>query len=380
MANLSDYLAWRGDLPFAADGFNEVDNVVLSELAYADWTGPLPDGGVALAMAARRYLRRTSRQERAAKAPIERQGGALLQQAARTRRFASVRVTGFVNRVDAAAQTQMAALTFVLPDGSAYVAYRGTDNTLVGWQEDFNLSYLPETGGQRLALAYLAEAARGHPGALRVGGHSKGGNFAVYAAAFARPSVQARILAVYANDGPGFRREITRQPGYRRLLPRVRSLVPAGTIIGGLLVSGWDHRVVASDSRGIWQHDAMTWQVRGRHFVPAARTGASLFFETTLSRWIAHQDDESRRRFTEALFAVLGSGGDTVEALGANKFAAMRAMAGALREMPRGEQEQFFAVLADLVKTGGAKVGADAQEAAAAGARRVRKLRSGKES
>lgn len=379
MANLSDYLAWRGDLPFAADGFNEVDNAVLSELTYADWTGLVPEGGAALATAARRYLRRHSRRERAEKTLIERQGGALFLQAARTRRFAPVRVTGFVNRVDAAAQTQMAALTFVLPDGSAYVAYRGTDNTLVGWQEDFNLSYLPETGGQRLALAYLAEAAGRHPGALRVGGHSKGGNFAVYAAAFVRPAVQARILAVYANDGPGFRREITRQPGYRRLLPRVKSLVPAGTIIGGLLESGWEHRVVASDGRGIWQHDAMSWQVRGRQFVPAERTGASLFFETTLSRWIAHQDDESRRRFTEALFAVLGSGGDTVEALEANKFAAMRAMAGALREMPKAEQEAFFAVLADLVKTGGAKVGADAREAAAAGARRVRQWRDNKE-
>jgi hypothetical protein len=138
----------------------------------------------------------------------------LLAAAAETDRFASVRVGAFVNNIDTEKQIQFSAVCFDLGDGSSYVAFRGTDNTIVGWKEDFNLTFMNETAGQRRAVEYVNYYFADTDERLILGGHSKGGNFAVYAGAFCDEYVQERIDAVYSNDGPGFRDEILEKNGW----------------------------------------------------------------------------------------------------------------------------------------------------------------------
>ena len=185
MANVFEYLHWRGDLPFSAAPFNAADSLILCRLAYLPFDGLVPDAfgpGEALAAVAERM----PGGEEAYRLPDDLR---LLRALAGTRRFGGARLSGFVNRFDPAGEKQFAALTIQLEDEPPYIAFRGTDGTLVGWKEDFNMAASTSVPSQREAAAYLNAAADALAGSLRAGGHSKGGNLAVYAAAFCHAPV-----------------------------------------------------------------------------------------------------------------------------------------------------------------------------------------------
>lgn len=207
MANILEYLDWRGDLTLLERPFNEVDNLILAEICYLDFSGFVPAGfqtqQVTLLDAASAYF--AAHPETNMGVLVPDQIPVLVEHAAKTARFGDIRLLGYVNRIDEETQTQFSALTMLLPDGSAYVAFRGTDDTIVGWKEDFNMAFTPEIPAQKYAAEYLRQVSAALPfRPLLVGGHSKGGNLAVYAAVFCGQDVQKRILAVYNNDGPGF--------------------------------------------------------------------------------------------------------------------------------------------------------------------------------
>ena len=223
MANIFDYLAWRKDVPFSVSPFNEVDGLVLSELIYADFSGCVAadEENVPLSNVRERFWQRHTKEAVLAEDSFTKMAPFLMDGMVEGARFADTKVSWFYDVVDPAEDVQLAVAAFWLPDGTVFVAFRGTDSTIVGWKEDFLLSYLPETEGQRRAAKYLdAHFADGHT-PLRVGGHSKGGNLAVYAAVSACPAVRNRINAVYCNDGPGFLDAFTQSEAYREMLPRI---------------------------------------------------------------------------------------------------------------------------------------------------------------
>ena len=225
--NMLDYIDWRGDLTFAQSGFGEVDNLIFSTLVYLKMDGLLPENGAgALTLAAllERYTAAGYDQSYSVNNPLP-----LLRKAAGSPRFRDVFVTDYVNKIDEAQQLQFAAATFLLPGD---LAFRGTDNTLVGWREDCNFSFLTETPGQTEAVAYVQRAAGRTNGNLLVGGHSKGGNFAVYAAAFCDTATQSRIALVYSNDGPGFNSAIADSKPNLAVLPKGVKIIPESSLVG----------------------------------------------------------------------------------------------------------------------------------------------------
>ncbi len=246
--NILDYLDWRGDLTFAERPFNEVDNLILSTLAYLKMDGLVPENpaaSVAIADLPAKYKAAGYDQTAFFNDPYP-----LAEKAADTARFKDVRVSRYMSRTEVDEAVQFAAVTFDLGDGTKYVAYRGTDETIVGWREDFNLALLPETPGQSEAVAYVNAVAAETVSPLRLGGHSKGGNFAVYAAAFCEAATKKRILSVYSNDGPGFLREIADSDAYRSILPRIQKIIPESSLIGILLSGSEPKRVIASAVKG----------------------------------------------------------------------------------------------------------------------------------
>ena len=160
-----------------------------------------------------------------------------------------------------------AALTVLLEDGSAFLAFRGTDGTLVGWKEDFNLSFLDVVPAQLEAADYVQTFAAGFSGPLRLGGHSKGGNLAVAGAALAGMKARDQIRSVWSFDGPGLNAYLLARPGYSELLTRIRSFVPKSSVVGLLLAHEEPYTVVDSDQEGLFQHDPYSWQVQGPGFV-----------------------------------------------------------------------------------------------------------------
>lgn len=342
--NMLDYLRWRGDIPFSACALNEVDNLIFSALAYLDLGGLAPDGPDALPLSSLRNAYFAAHRDRH-EASADRL--ALLDAAADSVRFRDVGVCRYVNEVDADKQIQFSAVTFRCRGADAYIAFRGTDQTIVGWREDFNMSFLSETPGQNAAVAYVERIAGLFPGRLTVGGHSKGGNFAVYAAAFCEPAVGARIDRVYSNDGPGFRQEIANDPRYLAILPKTEKIIPESSLVGILLTGKEARRIVKSSAKGMMQHNPFTWCVLGAAFEEATeRTRASLFMDDTLSKWVASLSDEDLRTMFDVIFDSLeASGVTTLKDLQSNPFATYTALFKAISKVDgRGE------VLASLQK------------------------------
>ena len=356
MPNIFDYLEWRGDISFAEDPFNEVDNLILAELSYTDFAGTLSENGrrTSLKNAHRKFFELHSREE------VEKQDNPifrtplLMDGMMSGDRFSGTLIADYINIIDEDSDMQMSAVTFILADGTAYVAFRGTDNTVVGWKEDLIMSYQPETGGQKEALNYLNRIGKKLKRPIRVGGHSKGGNFAVYASAFCDRKVQDKIIAVYSNDGQGFRHEITESEEYRRIIPKVISIIPDSSVVGLLLSSEAGTEImVQSSAKRFEQHDGMTWQLNRNRFIRNEQSDFSRLMKETQKHWLSKIEDDERESFVESLFSILeATGADTFGEMGGQKLRSIERMLNAAQGMPREKQKELIRIVGELVQSG----------------------------
>ncbi|MBR2730322.1 MAG: DUF2974 domain-containing protein [Lachnospiraceae bacterium] len=264
-------------------------------------------------------------------------------------------LAGYTNRISAQKNEQMAALVFYLEDGSAYAAFRGTDDTVIGWKEDFSFSFRKETSGQTSAAQYLSEVfGKSDLQRIRVGGHSKGGNFSVYASAFSDENVRSRISDIYTFDGPGLLEEVTATREYREILPRVHSIVPEEALFGLLLDCGYYHKVVESSAKGIWQHDPLTWKVMRNRFVEAEGISeGSLVLVRAVESWIREMSLEERREVVDLLFSLIeDSGYENVSEIRADQFLGIPELLRTYREMDTTEKEVLRNTVGNLLKSG----------------------------
>ncbi|GHV07934.1 hypothetical protein FACS189485_18860 [Spirochaetia bacterium] len=313
MSNIFDYIVWRGDLSFSQAPFNPVDNIILTHLSYLPFDNivPSPDkkNTITIAEAAERIAAVLKHKPEAfGDALICKEDPALLAALGACERYKHLKLAGFVNHIDFKQEKQFSALTIMTGDRSSLIAYRGTDNTLVGWKEDFNMSFSTAVPAQLEAVPYLEKMARRIRGNLRLGGHSKGGNLAVYAAAFCDKKFQRRISAIYSNDAPGFNQEVIASQGYRAIKKRIHAFIPQSSIIGMLFEHDDDYTVVKSTQTGIMQHDVYSWEVSHNDVIRLDTvTQGSHFIDRTLKEWIGGMDREQRQRFTDALYDILSS-------------------------------------------------------------------------
>lgn len=361
MPNVFDYLHWRADVPLSVSPFNDVDNLILSELIYTDFAGVVPEDGsaVSLSEARDRFFSLHERAEIEARSEYSYTARApfLMDTMLEGERFRSLRLCCYEAVTDKEIAAQFAAVSFLLPDGTAYVAFRGTDGTVVGWKEDLILSYRSDTPGQLRAADYLRRTAALTALPIRVGGHSKGGNLAVYAAANCGESIRDRLLTVWNNDGPGFRDELRALPDYQRIQSRCVSIVPNTSVIGMLLVCDCERRVVKSAASGLVQHDGFTWECGPTAFLPAELSRTGVYLEKTVENWAARQDDATLRSLVDSLFKVFESTGDeTFHAMTENKIKTAEIWLAAFRDLPWEKQKELLAATGKIVTSGGASV------------------------
>lgn len=356
---LMDYLKWRNDVSFRAAPFNEIDNVILSYLAYADFGELLQEEKrrVSIETCLKRFCKKHDLANvRESKLFIER-APLLLEDMVRGARFRGTKVVHFREVFDKEKVQQFAALVFLLPDGTRYVSFRGTDLSITGWKEDFLMSFTAETEGAKEAVSYLNEVAACVEGDLIIGGHSKGGNFAMFAAAFCDDAVKERILKVYNNDGPGFREEIVRSAAYRELLPKITNIVPQTSIIGRLLTNEAAHTVVKSTAAGIFQHDVTTWEVTKDKFVRAEPDAFSDFVEKSLGTWLETMDDEARKSLVETVFSMIEmTEAETFVEFGENLFKNTGLIIKGFGKLPKEKRSELTAALGGLAEAGRATV------------------------
>lgn len=306
MGNILSYLKWRGDLTFAQSPFNEVDNLILSQLAYTDFCGCVPGIGENSWV----FLKDAVREYRPTLAFLQSNAEEFLMELAKAPRFADSKLSCYVDVTDHDQEmTQFAALHIELSDGTVYVAFRGTDTTIVGWREDFCLGF-QIVPAQRRAVEYLNRTLNGDGVRYRIGGHSKGGNLAVYAVMMCQENIRGKIIEIYSNDGPGLCDSIIDQEQYAKIQKKIRKIVPEFSIIGQLFACESECAIVKSAASGILQHDPMSWEVEGYEFQKTGHLNDECrLYNQIFDMWIEDVDMEHRQVFIEDFFGALTAGG-----------------------------------------------------------------------
>jgi hypothetical protein len=311
MACLFDYLLWRGDLDFKVSPFNPVDNIILSQLSYLTLDGIVPGikqrDVMSIALAVKVYNEKLQHPDFKMTSTFK-QDPDLIRALGASKRFGNCQLFGYVNHVDAAREVQFSALCVYTNDDCCFVTYRGTDSSIVGWKEDFNMSFKEVIPSQLEAVKYLEKMAPTIQGPLRIGGHSKGGNLAIYAAAQCSRKVQKRITEIYSNDAPGFHENFISSSGFAAIRGRIQSYVPQSSIIGMFMENGSNYTVIKSNETGLMQHCLYSWEVTHNDLVRAKKsTLGSRFVNLTIREWINNHNKAQREKFIETLYHVLNS-------------------------------------------------------------------------
>lgn len=335
MSDFFDYLAWRGDLDFSASSLNDADALIFTQLVYLNFDSLLSDSfdeKMTLKELAEKFRNVADFEKRKNLGlVINNKCVDLLFECAKTARFGKVFVSGYVNKYNASIEEQFSAVLFSSND-FRFVSFRGTDDTIVGWKEDFNLASLEQIPAQKDALDYLKKALR-LGGKVFAGGHSKGGNLAIYAAAKLSSEEKEQINIVYNFDGPGFLRETLQQNDFKSIEKKTKSVYPQFSTIGMLFHHFKNFSVVRSNQKYIMQHDPFSWGLKATALdEKESLDKGSLHFYKTFNSWFEKLTLEKRKEFVNTFFSVLESPAardlsELVENWGKNSLQIVKAIA-----------------------------------------------------
>lgn len=307
MGDIRSYIKEKGGLSFEEWAFGEVDSLILSQLSYLNFQ----NSGAAqkkFSDSLQEIVSAQFTEEFVSQTLTPDKNRELLFAAAESKRFGGICPGYYCNLLDAENEKQFAAVTFRLGKQFYYVAYRGTDGSFVGWKEDLNLSFSKQIPAQLDAVHYYEEVCKRRKGEFLLGGHSKGGNLAVYTAMACSPKAKKKLGAVYNHDGPGFVQEFFSQEEYQKIRPLIHKTIPQTAIVGLLLEQHEDYSVVESDAFAFLQHDPFSWVVEEGAFVPIQSvTFFSEYTNKALNTWLNQLDMETRRKFVETLYQMIVS-------------------------------------------------------------------------
>lgn len=312
MYSVSDYIKWRGDLSFEVSPFNEIDNYIVSKIGTPDFNGIIPENNtfIPLTDAVNAYFEKNAENDKKIGALSSSRILPVLKMLPDTARFSNLMLGNYRDKLDIENNEQFSALTILFPNGTRYVSFRGTDDTLAAWKENFYMAVSDCVPAQKDALEYLSDPGVSGYGKLIVGGHSKGGNLAVYSSALADASVQDRIIDIYNNDGPGFRKEFYEYYGYKRISERIHTIVSQNSIVGTLLEQDKELTVVKSSGFGISAHDGFTWETGTTSFIRCDKLSrVSESIDAAFENALASMTDDEKKDFIEELFASLTATG-----------------------------------------------------------------------
>lgn len=347
MANLHDYLKWRGDLPFAFVPLSEPDGLTLTRFAYMPFESVQFDSMETIGSLCKKLKKLPEEQFRL---EGDLRFVKLLEDADR---FNQLPVTDFVKENDEKRVIQFAAVTIHLPEEMAYIAYCGTDSTLLGWKEDFYMSFMEDVPAQRAALAYATRIADQYPGKkLILGGHSKGGNLAIYAAVNLPEEQKARIVHVSDYDGPGFPQDYIDSHDFGTLLDRLESFLPQESMVGRIHEHAKAFNVVESTEKGLNQHNVYSWKVRRTELKRLEQTEeSSEVAYHTIRNVLNMTSPEQRHQYVDTVFDLL-SVKDVVDLsdLGDNLSRVGTNVLKTLSKLPADEWDDVQDINAALVK------------------------------
>lgn len=351
MANVCDYIKWRGDINFEQSKFNEIDNLILSRFSYFPFDKIIKEDEIVTI----RELGKRFKNQDISKLPILwKDDVELFPLIGESERFGNLLATKYINKIDPEQEKQFAAITVLMPDDTIFISYRGTDNTIVGWKEDLNMSFKSHIASQLSAKKYLEMIAKEYSDKkIRIGGHSKGGNIAVYAATFVSQEIKDRIINVYNNDGPGFCDDVIETPEYHEMIKKVHTYIPQSSVIGRLMNHREKYTVVESVQKGIMQHDLYSWQVLGTKFITLEEvTNGSEFVDKTIKEWLENVEPEKREQVIDVVFDILNAtDAQTMKEIKNNWFTSARTMMASYKNIDNETKDMIWKAVGELLKS-----------------------------
>lgn len=320
--NILDYLKWRGDLSFLQSPFNDIDSLILSQIIYIPFEGIVPSvrstRTITLKAAAEKFFSIYDETKSSLGALLPNEIFDLFRMAGESERFGNIRLSRYVNKINHETEIQFCAMTLFMDEmNEIFIDFRGTDDTIVGWKEDFNMGFMTPVPSQTESVKYfnyvIGKYVKENTSLkIRLGGHSKGGNLAVFAATYVgnlpEVNIQDRIECIYNFDGPGFDDKVIQSEEYLGIRDKIKTIIPQSSVVGMLLGHEEGYTVVRSGQVGLLQHDALSWEVLGTEFTCLESvTDSSLVLDKTLKTWIKSMDSTSAERFVTALFEILSA-------------------------------------------------------------------------
>lgn len=357
MADFFEYLNWRGDLTFDKAAFNKIDALLFAQISYALLDGVVPESfseKKTLPQLAKDFVSLPDYEERINIGfLINKRTTELLIKSSEAARYRNVEICGFRSIYNEENVEQFAAMTFII-DGKALIAIRGTDDTIVGWKEDFNISWMDEIPAQKDALEYFREAAAALDEEFIFAGHSKGGNLVINTAVNCDKKLQNRIKDVYNFDGPGFNKDFFDKPEYKAVEERIHSFYPGFSVVGMIFHHPEKFEIVKSEGFTFWQHDAMNWQIMGNNFINEADfTEESRLFYSAFNEWIDKLNAKQRKNFVETMFCILEASGaktnNEIEKDALKATARMLAAYADLGHIKRKELRKILSMFKDVI-------------------------------
>ena len=353
-SDLFDYIKWRGDLTFKSAPMGEIDGAIFSMATYVEYDSALAEGEmddpVSFNYVLESYFSMDENREikLGLIAPTDKIIR-MLELISKTLRYSSMKISDFVNYINEDECCQFCAMAFHLDDGSVAVSFRGTDDTIIGWKEDFNLSFSRETPSQKKATKYLNRIADKYKDSpIYVCGHSKGGNLAVYAAATCCDDTRKMIARVFSYDGLGQSGEIIMSEGYEKVCNRIDSFLPQSSIVGTMF-NGGKYKVVNSAYRGPYQHDLYSWELDGPAYLRLSGLSAKgVKNQSSFNGMMGKMTSSEKESFVSILFGAIESTG--AKTLSEISTAKLKSMSGMIRSLNGISKEQKEVMLGIILK------------------------------
>lgn len=358
VGDLLDYISWRGDLSFSQSPFCAVDALVLSQLSYIHFDGLLKGDFADRKSLFELYSFFTQDKEYKSRcqvgAVINPHTPDLLQAASASNRFGLIEICGYESILDEEKEEQFAAMTFIIDKKTVISVFRGTDDSLLGWKEDFNIVFQKVIPSQISGVEYLNRVSKAFRQDIIVSGHSKGGCVALFSSINCEPKAQKKIKSVYNFDGPGFNEDFFKSPQFQQAKSKIHSFYPYFSVVGMVFQHPHDYKIIASSGFTVFQHDAFSWNICGKDFVYCDDfADESKIFHQSFNDWMNELSLEDRKRFVDVFFDVLyASGAKTNIEIENNKLQASAKMLAAIGALPSEDRKHVTHLIHLFLKTG----------------------------
>ena len=310
--NIIDYLKKYKDVTLEELEFNEVDSLILSELSYMNFNLYVPR------LCDNAFIKisdiKVRNYEKFSYGSVDHKNNVKLFDLLKTsERFKNLQVglykEGLASKVNRK-NKQFFALSYILPNNTLYIAFRGTDITINGWKEDFHLCLLDTIPSQYEALKYTKNVLRKVKLPFYLGGHSKGGNLANYSALNLNSRrFEKRLIKSYSFDGPGFKNGIKKYPSYKEVKKKLNKYMTHRDLVGMIyneIKKGVN--IVSATGFLLGGHDPFTWRVniKKARFVSGRRNRIYLNSEIAFNKWLNSLSTEDKILACDMVFDLLG--------------------------------------------------------------------------